>query len=185
MSAKDRAVELYNQHIALATTDGRLFRKTVMDTLMSETGCTLAAAATHYNSAKKLAAPVEGLGRPATPATVRKPTVTKHKGEELQEDDECFTVMELLTHEDGSITVGRNRSHLMHGDASEDFDEKIDYKPVNTWVMIKGLGPLYGETFKLSGREAEIKRYTPAVVAVVVKEAPLLIQEDDLEEEDI
>ena len=71
MSAKDRAVELYNQHIELAITDGRLFRKTVMDTLMLETGCTLAAAATHYNSAKKLAAPVEGLGRPAVSAAVR------------------------------------------------------------------------------------------------------------------
>ena len=182
MNAKARAIELYNLHIALALTDGRLFRKTVMDTLMSETGCTLAASATHYNTAKKLAAPVEGLGRPVTPATVRKAIAPKFKGEELQDDDECYTVMELLTHADGSVTVGRNRSHLMQGDASEDFDEKADYNPANVWVLIKGLGPLYGETFKLSGREVEIKRYTPTVVAVIAKEAPLLIQ--DSEEED-
>lgn len=51
-SAKDRAVELHNQHIALASTDGRLFRKTVMDQLMAETGCSLAAAATFYNIVK-------------------------------------------------------------------------------------------------------------------------------------
>ena len=52
MSAKDRAVEIYNHHLALASTDGRGFRKTVMDQLMAETGCSLAAAATHYNNAK-------------------------------------------------------------------------------------------------------------------------------------
>lgn len=51
-TAKERAVELYNLHIALATTDGRSFRKTVMDTLMAETGCSLAAAATSYNIVK-------------------------------------------------------------------------------------------------------------------------------------
>lgn len=50
-TAKERAVELYNQHIALATTDGRLFRKTVMDTLQTEFNCSVAAA-TEYNQLK-------------------------------------------------------------------------------------------------------------------------------------
>jgi hypothetical protein len=82
--------------------------------------------------------------------------------------------LELLKHAD-SITVGRCRSHLMQGDASEDFDDRIKYNPSNTWLMIRGLGPLHGETFKLSATEEELKRYTPAVVAVVAKEEPLLI----------
>ncbi len=173
MSAKDRAVELYNQYIALASTDGRSFRKTVMDTLMSETGCTLAAAATHYNFAKKQV-PVEGLGRAPVSKTVRKPGAGKGKVEDVQDDSECYTVLELLKHKD-DVTVGRCRSHLLQGDASEDFDDRIKYQPSNSWVLIKGLGPLHGETFKLSIAESEVKRYTPAVVAVVEKEEPLLI----------
>ena len=174
MNAKTRADELYNLHLALASTDGRNFRKTVMDTLMEETGCTLAAAATHYNNAKKQA-PVEGLGRAPVAAGVRKPgSTTKAKGDELQDDDECFSVIELLKHDDSS-TVGRCRSHLMQGDASEEFDDRIKYKPNSVWIMIKGLGPLHGETFKLHGGEQELKRYTPAVEVVIAKEEPLLV----------
>lgn len=181
MNAKQRAIELYNQHIALASTDGRNFRKTVMDTLMAETGCTLAAAATHYNNAKKQAAPVEGLGRPPVSKNVKRPGAKGKVQEDLQDDDECFTVIELLKHED-SVTVGRCRSYLMQGDASEEFDERIGYQPSNEWVMIKGLGPLHGETFKLSPTEKEIKRYTPKVVAIVAKDEPVLsITEDDEE----
>lgn len=52
MNAKERAIEIYKQHLGLASTDGRLFRKTVMDQLMAETGCSLAAAATFYNTVK-------------------------------------------------------------------------------------------------------------------------------------
>ena len=174
MNAKLRAVELYAMHIALATTDGKLFRKTIMDTLQSETGCTLAAAATHYNNAKKNAAPVQGLGRPAMSPNVRKPGNKKSGVDTLQDDNDCFTVIELLKHNDG-ITVGRCASHLMQGDASEDFDNRIKYLPSNTWLMIQGLGPLSGETFKLGDGEAEVKRYTPKDEAVVAKSAPLLV----------
>jgi len=180
MNAKQRAVELYQQHIALASTDGRSFRKTVMDQLMDETGCTLAAAATHYNNAKKGAAPVEGLGRPAAPKGIRKPGNASKKQEELQDDNECFTVIELLKHYDDSITVGRCRSFLLQGDASELFDERISYAPMNAWVMIQGLGPLHSETYKLSEGEKEIKRYTPVVEAVVAKEVIIC---EEVEEE--
>lgn len=165
---KQRAIELYNHHIALASTDGRLFRKTVMDELMSETGCTLAAAATHYNTAKK-AAPVTGLGRaPSANSATRKPG--KAKAEELQDDNECFSILELKKVGEDNYNVGRCRSFLLQGDASEAFDEKAELNPVHTWVMIKGLGPLSGTAFKLSEGESEIKRYTPAVEAVVTED---------------
>jgi hypothetical protein len=170
MNAKQRAIEIYNEHLALASADGRNFRKTVMDQLMAETGCTLAAAATHYNNAKKNAAPIEGLGRPAAPKGIRKPGANKAGKEVLQEDNECFSVIELLKHHDTSITVGRCYAHLLQGDASEEFDERIKYKPHNAWVMIQGLGPLHGETFKLEKEEKEIKRYTPEMEATVAKE---------------
>lgn len=181
MNAKQRAIELYNQHIALASTDGRNFRKTVMDTLMAETGCTLAAAATHYNNAKKSAAPIEGLGRPPVSKNIKRPGAKGKPQEDLQDDDECFSVIELLKHED-SVTVGRCRSYLMQGDASEEFDERIEFAPANEWVLIKGLGPLHGETYKLSSTEKEIKRYTPKVVAIVAKESPILVDEEDDED---
>lgn len=151
MNAKDRAVEIYTQHIGLATTDGRSFRKTVMDQLMSETGCSLAAAATFYNNAKK-ANPVEGLGRALVASGVRK--MGKGKAEELQPDDDCFTVIEIANGD-----VGRCQSFLMQGDASEKFDDKVIAWPGATWVMIKGLGPLTGEAYKLRDGEKEIKRH--------------------------
>lgn len=164
MSAKERAIEIYNHHIALASTDGRLFRKTVMDQLMAELDISLASAATHYNTAKKLAAPVEGLGRAPAPKGLKRPGATKGKAEVLQDDDECFTVIELVT-EGKDVLVGRCQSFLMQGDASEKFDEKVEAWPFNTWVLIQGLGPISGETFKLEQGEQEIKRYTPEVKA--------------------
>jgi len=153
-TAKERAIELYNQHIALAATDGRNFRKTVMDTLMAETGCSLAAAATHYNNAKK-AAPVEGLGRAPVPKGIRKPGSGKAKpGNDLQPDNECFAVVEVL--KDG--TVGRTQTFLMQGDASEKYDEKVGYRPDIQWVMLQGLGPMSGDNFKLEAGEKIIKQ---------------------------
>ena len=172
MNAKQRAIEIYNEHLGLASTDGRGFRKTVMDQLMAESGCTLAAAATHYNNAKKQAAPIEGLGRAPVAKGVRKPGANKAKGEELQDEDECYTVLELLKHKN-DVTVGRCRSHLLQGDASEDFDDRIKYRPSAVWIMIKGLGPIHGDNFKLNEGEVEIKRYTPTVEAVVEKEPVL------------
>jgi hypothetical protein len=156
MSAKDRAIELYEQHIALATTDGRLFRKTVMDTLQAEFGCTVAAAATHYNHAK-LAHPIEGLGRAAVPKGVRKAS-NKAKTTELQADNECFAVLELVQ-EGNDVTIGRSQTFLMRGDASETFDSKMVNWPNCSWVMIQGLGPNFGETYKLETGEKEIARY--------------------------
>lgn len=160
MNAKERAIEIYNQHLALASTDGRSFRKTVMDQLMAETGCSLAAAATHYNNAKK-AAPVEGLGRAPVPKGVRKPG-GKGKTQDVQPDNECFSLIELVPASNG-VTVGRCQAFLLQGDASEAFDEKISWKPAREWVMIQGLGPNHGDTFKLDAGEKEVKRYTPAV----------------------
>jgi hypothetical protein len=159
MSAKDRAIELYEQHIALASTDGRLFRKTVMDTLQAEFNCSVAAAATHYNHAK-LAHPVEGLGRAPVAKGVRKAS-NKTKPAELQADNECFAVIELVQ-EGNDAVVGRCLTFLMQGDASEAFDSKIVNWPNSSWVMIQGLGPNHSETYKLDAGEKEIKRYEPA-----------------------
>lgn len=160
MNAKERCAEIYNQHLALASSDGRSFRKTVMDQLMAETGCSLAAAATHYNNSKKLAAPVEGLGRAPAPKGLRKPGGKGKAQEQLQDDNECFTVIEI---KDGA--VGRCQSFLMQGDASEKFDEKVEAWPFSTWVMIQGLGPNSGDNYKLDSGEKEIKRYEPEEVA--------------------
>lgn len=159
MNAKQRAIEIYNSHLALASTDGRNFRKTVMDQLMSETGCSLAAAATHYNNAKKQSAPIEGLGRPAGTTGTRKGNKGKN-GIVLQDDNECFSVIELIKTESGE-SVGRCQSFLLQGDASETFDAKVETWPKSSWVMIQGLGPNHEDQYRLDSGEKEIKRYDP------------------------
>jgi hypothetical protein len=171
MNAKQRATEIYNQHIALAESNGRLFRKTVMDQLIAETGCSLAAAATHYNNSKKTI-PVDGLGRAPIPKGVRK-MPTKGKTEELVPDEECFSVMELNPGGDDVCTVGRCFSFILQGDASECFDEKRTAWPSSRWIMFQGLGPNAGDTFKLDAGEREIKRWTGSVVIEAQKKAEM------------
>ena len=157
MSTKERIQEIYAQHIALATTDGRLFRKTVMDQIMSEFGVSLASAATGYNNAKKNA-PVEGLGRAAVPKGVHKAGATTPKSSDTVADNDCFTVIELVNNPTGTI-VAHTESFVMQGDASECFDSKVEYWPFSDWVMVMGLGPNPGDPFKLEPGEVEIKRF--------------------------
>jgi hypothetical protein len=175
MRAKDRAVELYAQHIALASVDGTLFRRTVMNQLMAETGCNIGIAATHYNNAKK-ANPIEGLGRAPLAKGVRKAS-NKPKTDELQPDDECFAVIELLKR-GNDFVVGRCQTFLMQGDASETFDEKTEAWPTSSWVLIQGLGPSYNETYKLDPDEKEIKRFEATRVAPI-KQVRVVDDEDD------
>jgi len=155
VNAKQRACEIYKEHILLAAADGKSFRKNVMDQLMAETGCSLASASTHYNNAKKLA-PVEGLGRQGVSKGARKVSPTKARAPESIPDNECFSVVEV-----NKDKVGRTQSFTIQGDASEAFDSKIEVWPRSTWIMIQGLGPNGGDTFELEEGEKEIKRYTP------------------------
>ena len=157
MNPKQRAIEIYAQHIAMASTDGRLFRKTVREQMMAETGCSSSAASTHYNNSKKSSAHIEGLGRAPVPKGVRKPGSKGKTTEPLQPDDECFSVIEIV---DGN--VARCQTFLMQGDASEAFDSRTEYSPRTDWVMIQGFGPNSGDTFKLEAGEKEIKRYSSA-----------------------
>lgn len=155
MNIKEKALEIYNQHLSLASVDGKSFRKTVMDQMMKDLNISLSSASTHYNNCKKIV-PVIGLGRSST-SEVNKSSV---KNKLSIPDSECYSVLELVAN--GNIfSVGRCQSFLSQGDASEKFDQKVEAWPLSSWVLIKGLGPISGETFKLDFDEKEIKRYTP------------------------
>ena len=157
MGTKERGMEIYQQHLHLAATDGRLFRKTVMDQMMAEFGVSLASAATGYNNCKK-AAPVEGLGRAAVPKGVHKADETAPKTAETVADNDCFTVIELVNNPLGTI-VGHTESFVMQGDASECFDSKIEHWPFSDWKLVQGLGPNPGDGYKLEPGEKEIKSF--------------------------
>lgn len=162
-NAKQRAIEIYQQHIALASTDGRLFRRTVLEQLEAETGCSRAAASTHYNNAKKAHDPIEGLGRPEVPKTVRKmPTGTATQKE--IPDEECYTVLELLPVE-SLVTVGRTHSFEGLGLARIKLKEMIARAPSRQWKLIMGLGPNSGDAYKLAADEKIITEYEPPVAA--------------------
>lgn len=165
MSTKETTIDIWNKHLTMATTDGHSFRRTVIDEIMSTLGCTRAAASTLYNNCKKTSPSVEGLGRTVKTSTMTK---TNKDKEQLLDDNECYTVIELLRHKD-DMSVGRCRSYLFQGEASEDFDMRVNYRPTKTWVMIKGLGPISGDTYKLQTGEVEIKRYEPINEMIVSK----------------
>lgn len=158
-SIREQALEIYKKHIALASTDGKLFRKTVLDEYMATFGCSVASAATHYNNSKKVA-PVEGLGRLTANRSAKKQNLGKND-EVLQDDNDCFSVLELIPNENG-FKVGRCQSFLAQGDASETFDIKHVTWPKVGWVLIRGLGPISGELYRLSEGEKEIKRHLAA-----------------------
>lgn len=162
MNAKTLATELFQKYIDLASTDGRSFRATILEELKAKTGCSHAAACTHYNNAKKAAPPVKGLGREVFNSAIKKSNKKSDK-EEIIPDNECFSVLELR-----NGAVGRCQSFIYQGDASEKFDEKVEAWPTSEWVMIQGLGPNSGDIFKLEPDEKEIKRYTPVQEDVTV-----------------
>lgn len=159
MSTKDLAFEIYKKHIALASVDGRKFRMTVCLEIAATAGCSIQSAAGYYNKAK-LANPVEGLGRAPVNKNVRR--AKNNEVKPVQDDNDCFSVLELVT--GTATTVGRCQSFLMQGDASEKFDEKVEAWPNSEWVLIQGLGPNNGETYRLEAGEKEIRRYAPALV---------------------
>ena len=157
MNAKEQAFAIYQQHIALASSDGRLFRRTVMDQMKAEMGISTASAATHYNNVKKSLPAIEGLGRVPGVLGARKAGRGKDEAH-IQDDNECFSVLELEQGQ-GTTYVGRCVSFLTQGDASESFDAKIVAWPKSEWVLIQGLGPVAGSPFELEEGEKEIKRY--------------------------
>jgi hypothetical protein len=157
MSAKDKAIEIFNQHIAMAASDGTAFRRTVMEQLKTETGCSHAAAATHYNNAKKLHGPIAGLGRAETPKGARRMGNKPKKEADVAPDNECFSVIELVG--DDQNIVGRCQSFLYQGEAGEKYEQKVEAHPYTTWLLMQGLGPISGDTFKLQPGEIVMRKH--------------------------
>lgn len=72
--------------------------------------------------------------------------------------DQVYTVLELI--ETGRVhTVGRTVSFDLQGDASEYFDENLARSPELHWTMIRGLGPMPDQHFKLANDEEIIKQH--------------------------
>jgi len=160
-SHRERAIEIYQQHQALLTTDRRLFRKTVMDQLQSELKISVASAATHYNSARQHFNP--DTAAPADP-TVRviRPGGTVRKKAAIKPDDQCYAVMELTADGSGSTVVGRYRSFLERTPAENYYQTRMVTWPNSTWVLVNGLGPNSGDPYRLSAGERELRRYSAA-----------------------
>lgn len=171
-------MEIFMQHIALAKTNGQVFRKTVMTQIMSDIGCSNASAATRYNDVLKLMRVnepdlVEGLGRQPRSGvhqTSDQPRATRARATDPDDDDEdceaVFTVLEVITR-GGREWVGRTQCFIMQGDASECFDSRVSGWPGSGWVLISGMGPMHGEPFRLRYTDRLIKRHAPGVAATV------------------
>lgn len=159
MKIKDRARQLWDQNLHLASTDPRQFRKIIMDTLIQEYQCSIASASTQYNNIKNESPPVPGLGRKKVNSAIKASSTVV---EPEVDDDDCYSVIELVG--ESLKSVGRTRSFILQGDASECFDSAVESYPESSWVLIQGLGPVHNEAYRLRGREREIKTYSPTQV---------------------
>lgn len=166
MNIKDQALDIFMEHLPLAKTDGKLFRKTVMDSITAATGCSHSSASTNYNNSLRLIRltnpeAVQGLGRPPLPRTVCRPGKAR-KHTPIQPDNECYSILEMVPGTSKEMVVGRCQSFLTEQAASQSFDSKTNLWPNSVWVMIKGLGPISGDNLKLMEGEKELKWHIPS-----------------------
>ncbi len=143
MNAKELALKLFDDHIDMAYTDPKGFRKLIMDTLREKIGCSIPASATHYNNAKKSRAPIEGLGRLPSGKGKGNKTVQLEQEQLL----ECFSTIELV-----GESVGRTYSYSTVAEAEKEANSRLN-RHGGVWLVIKGMGPNPGEKFKLESGE--------------------------------
>ena len=150
MLIKDRAQQLWQERVSTAAENPMGFRKGIIDTLVAEFGCSVATASTQYNTVKKKNPEVPGLGRKRVERAPR--------AKDTEPDDEpCYSVLELEK-VGNHLRVARSRAFILQGDASETYDIACQTYPNNIWVMLYGIGPVYGENYRLASGEREIKR---------------------------
>jgi hypothetical protein len=145
-----RAIELFNNNIPMIADNPTTFRRKVMQTLVAEYSISVAAAATYYNNAKKLAVNsglVTEFGR-VQAAAAR--DVDKF-GNSILSESECYTVLELT-----NDIVTRTKSYLYEDDATTAYNKKLNSRFSGTWKLIKGMGPNVGDTYRLQDGEVEL-----------------------------
>lgn len=153
--AKTRVLELFYENLDMVKTNQTEFRRKVMQSLIADCSTTdkrmtEAAAATHYNNAKKIAekaGAVEGLGRTNTVST----TERKNNKDMPFDDSDCITILEIINN-----NVTRTQSFLDEELARNKLKERLSAKIPTTWKIIKGLGPNVGDTYKLTEEEYEL-----------------------------
>lgn len=140
-----RALQLCQANQEMARLDPVGYRREVIIKLVEQFGISVSTAAVYFNQARKAlnpaAAPIKG-----------KVPVTKLP--KIDEND-CYSVIEVLDQGKHGV-VGRTRSFMLQGDASEHYDSMLTRSPESRWVLIYGLGPIHGEHFKLSQGERVI-----------------------------
>lgn len=182
-TTKEICTEIFLKHIDMATKDGKIFRRLVMEEMKVVLPCSQSAAATNYNNCKKAYGPIEGLGRAPLPKGARRMGKGNSQDTDIPDND-CFTVIELIPIGDDNFSVGRCQSFIMQGDASELFDLRIQTFPNNRWIMIQGLGPNHGDYYKLAAEETEIKRYPAKLIIKEKNGESIVIEDDELFEEE-
>lgn len=154
-SIRQRANELYQQHLHLRDSNYTLFRRTIMDQLQTEFDVSVASAATHFNTARQQAQPA--------PAVSGHRRIRQARGSRpdrsLKPDGECYSVMELVDDESGTFIVGRYRSFLDLESAQLHYQQRFTAWPAAVWVLVQGLGPNSGDPYRLDAGERELQRY--------------------------
>ena len=169
---KARAYEIFLEHLPKAEINQTTFRRLVVDLIIAEFSTpekpmSLAASASHYNTAKKRAEAegrVTGLGRPPKdPNEVAKEKATSSTKPPF-DDEDCITVLEII---DGVVT--RTGSYLDEAFARQELAKRRSSRFPTTWKIIKGLGPNVGDVYKLLDGEYDMEAVSAPAPATTVQ----------------
>lgn len=161
MTHRELTEQLFDKHFHIASTDGKLFRQTVIEEFMAITGLGYSSGNIHYSAVKRDRS-VPGLGR--KPRSNRTKKLNHQPKEEIQDDNDCYSVLELISNYNQTV-VGRCKSYLTLDEATVAFEGKIKAFADATWVLIQGIGPIPDELYVLEAGESELRRHQAIYVS--------------------
>lgn len=141
MSNRQQAHDIFAKHKHLADNPEQ-FKNTVINEIISVTGCGLRTANVFFNDALKSTPSIKGVKR----IMVKKFTSPKTKESVESSEDEdstCFTVIEVVNN-----AIHYTVSYSDRKEAEKQFNTKLKFWPDQDWLLIEGLGPNVGHEFR-------------------------------------
>ena len=147
---------LFVEHRGLIQTDALLFRKRVVKALRAITGLDRTKAIREYEGILQFYSSTEPTFVEPILRSIAEDKVRKKNRVILQADEDCYSVIEVLD----DNTVGRCQSFLTRSEAESKYTTRCQVYPNANWVLIRGLGPISDDDYRLGEGEVELSKYS-------------------------